>query len=469
MYSTFIEKISDRIRWGYLTAVTLLLISYLLTFFTTQRVLNQQESVNHTINIINSLDDLLSEIKETESAFRGFIITKNETFLNNYYNAPSILDSNLNALKILVENNEHEKKKLQELQVLVKNKINVFSQGILLFKSNNNVVSDSLIELINKGRWLMDSIKSEVTKLQSDESIFAAIKSKGRITELNFIKVINIASIVIAMVLAFYSITAFNKENKARQMADKQALELRNQLEKQIEELNKLNIELVELRSIEKFAVTGRISRTIAHEVRNPLTNINLATEHLRSEITAGAEIELLFNMITRNSNRINDLISDLLNSTKATQLDFKRVNVNEMLESSLEFALDRLSLKEIKVVKNYDQDILPILADIEKINIAFLNIIVNAIEAMEAKTGVLTLTTQDKNSRCVVTISDNGKGMDKESLSKLFEPYFTTKEKGNGLGLTNTQNIVLSHQANIYAESVEGEGTSFVISFNYA
>lgn len=440
----------------------------MLTFFTTQRILNQQESVNHTTSVINSLDDLLSEIKETESAFRGFIITKNESFLNNYYNAPSILDSNLNALKTLAENNGHEKKKLDELQILVKNKINVFSQGILLFKSNNNVVSDSLVELINKGRWLMDSIKSEVTKLQLDESNFAAIKSSGRTTELNFIKVINIASIVIAIVLAFYSITTFNKENKARHMADKQALELRNQLEKQIEELNKLNIELVELRSIEKFAVTGRISRTIAHEVRNPLTNINLATEHLRSEISAGAEIELLFNMITRNSNRINDLISDLLNSTKATQLNFKKVNVNEMLNSSLEFAQDRLSLKKIKVVKNYDNNIQPILADIEKINIAFLNIIVNAIEAMEAKTGVLTLTTQDKNSRCIVTISDNGKGIDKESLSKLFEPYYTTKEKGNGLGLTNTQNIILSHHANIYAESVEGEGTSFIISFNF-
>jgi len=214
-------------------------------------------------------------------------------------------------------------------------------------------------------------------------------------------------------------------------------------------------------------AATGRIARTIAHEVRNPLTNINLATEHLKTEIQS-PEIEMLINMIGRNSNRINELINDLLNSTKATQLNFTNVNLNDLLDQSLTFAQDRIDLKEIKVVKKYASHLPQVSADIEKLNIAFLNIIVNAVEAMEPKEGVLTITTELKNNHCVVTISDNGKGIDDESLSKLFEPYFTTKEKGAGLGLTHTQNIILSHQANIIADSEPGQGTSFFISFNY-
>jgi signal transduction histidine kinase len=230
-----------------------------------------------------------------------------------------------------------------------------------------------------------------------------------------------------------------------------------------------LNIELLELRGIEKFAATGRIARTIAHEVRNPLTNINLATEHLRSDIKAGSETDILFDMVARNSNRINELINDLLNSTKAAHLTFIKININDILDQSLSFAQDRIDLKEIKVIKNYEDNLCDILADVEKINIAFLNIIVNAVEAMESKKGILTLITENKNNHCIVHISDNGKGMDKESLLKIFEPYYTTKEKGNGLGLTNTQNIVLSHHANIYAESEEGKGTSFTITFNYA
>jgi signal transduction histidine kinase len=179
-------------------------------------------------------------------------------------------------------------------------------------------------------------------------------------------------------------------------------------------------------------------------------------------------EIDLLLDMITRNGNRINQLISDLLNSTKETQLNFQKVYINDLLETSLEFARDRLELKSIKVEKFYTKDLCPVMADIEKINIAFLNIIINAIEAMEPN-GVLTITTEHKNDRCVVTIKDNGKGMNKEQLSKLFEPYFTTKENGTGLGLTNTQNIILGHKATVFAQSEEGKGTAFTITFNYA
>jgi len=87
----------------------------------------------------------------------------------------------------------------------------------------------------------------------------------------------------------------------------------------------------------------------------------------------------------------------------------------------------------------------------------------------MEPKKGILTIITENKNNSCVVNISDNGKGMDKESLLKIFEPYFTTKEKGTGLGLTNTQNIILNHNASIQAQSEEGKGSSFIITFNYA
>ncbi|MEJ7674565.1 MAG: histidine kinase dimerization/phospho-acceptor domain-containing protein [Chitinophagaceae bacterium] len=156
------------------------------------------------------------------------------------------------------------------------------------------------------------------------------------------------------------------------------------------------------MRGIEKFAATGRIARTIAHEVRNPLTNINLATEHLRSEIQRATDTDILFEMIARNSNRINELISDLLNSTKASHLTFTNISVNDILDQSLGFAQDRIDLKEIKVIKNYDDKLCPILADVEKVNIAFLNIIVNAVEAMEAKKGILTIKTENKNKRCV-------------------------------------------------------------------
>jgi signal transduction histidine kinase len=469
MVRSTLDKTADRVRLGYLTAFFLLLISYILTFYSSQQVLNQKEKVNHTTKVINTLDILLSEVKDAESAFRGYIVIKDERFLNDYYNAPKLIDSTFLKLKSLTSANDIQNIKFDTLQSLIQRKLDILSWGLMVFKTNNKIVADTMLKIGYKGKLIMDSIKIIASQLQTVEYNFMA-KRSDRLTNLsNFIKVINIASIVIAIILAFYSITTFNKENKQKQAADKQAEQFREQLEGRVNELYQLNLELLELRSIEKFAATGRIARTIAHEVRNPLTNINLANEHLRSEIPPTSETDELFGMITRNSNRINELINDLLNSTKAAQLNFTRVNINDLINQSLGFAQDRIDLKKIKVIKNYTEDLCPIFADIEKINIAFLNIIVNAVEAMEGGNGVLTITTENKDNRCVAIISDNGKGMDKESLLKIFEPYFTTKEKGSGLGLTNTQNIILNHQGNIYAESEEGKGTSFNISFEYA
>ncbi len=469
MLTSLIDKIADKVRWGYLTAFILLLLSYILTFYSSEQVVNQQRRVIHTTVVINSLDILLSELKDAESALRGYLLVKDQRYLNEYNTALETIDSNYANLKSLTEDNNIQQKRLDTLRALIKDKITLMSSGLNFFRSAGAVYPDSLLKMGTRSKFIMDNVKGIVVKLQREENDLMTGRSNQVTTFSNFIKVINIASIVIAIVLAFYSIATFNKENKAKQEADKQAEQFRKQLQLRVIELDKLNKELIELRSIEKFAATGRISRTIAHEVRNPLTNINLATEHLRSEVNPGPETSILFDMISRNSNRINELINDLLNSTKVTQLSFEKANINNILDQSIGFAQDRIDLKEIRVVKNYTAGLKPVLVDVEKINIAFLNIIVNAIEAMEPHNGILTITTEDRNNRCQVTITDNGNGMDKDSLTKLFEPYFTTKEKGNGLGLTNTQNIILGHHANIYVESEEGKGSSFFINFNYA
>jgi signal transduction histidine kinase len=108
-------------------------------------------------------------------------------------------------------------------------------------------------------------------------------------------------------------------------------------------------------------------------------------------------------------------------------------------------------------------------MADENKLSIAFLNLLINAIEAMEENTVKLLIEIKDGASVHTVTITDNGCGIPPENLSKLFEPYFTTKEKGTGLGLANTQNIIISHKASILAESEEGNGSSFTVTLNCA
>jgi PAS domain S-box-containing protein len=220
----------------------------------------------------------------------------------------------------------------------------------------------------------------------------------------------------------------------------------------------------------ERLSMTGKLARTIAHEVRNPLTNLNLALEHLRDEMPKDNEaVQLYSEIIERNAKRIDTLITEMLNSSKPKELNLELVDVTDILNETIVLASDSLNLKQMKLQKSYVQNLPRILVDREKLKIAFLNIIVNAIEAMEQGKGELTVDVKLKQSSIVVTISDNGKGIPAEDLEKLFDPFFTEKQGGMGLGLTSTKNIISSHNASIEVESTVKVGTSFIIYFKLA
>ncbi|POY39169.1 hypothetical protein C3K47_01345 [Solitalea longa] len=220
----------------------------------------------------------------------------------------------------------------------------------------------------------------------------------------------------------------------------------------------------------QKLDATERVARTIAHEVRNPLTNVNLALEQLKLEINdTENNYDFYFDIIQRNCKRINVLITQLLNSTRAEYLELQKKSVNTLIDETLELAIDRITLNEIKVEKDYMLPDCEISVDNDKIKIAILNIIINAIEAMLPQKGVLKIKTTCEQDKAIVEIADNGTGIKPENLGKLFEPFYTEKQNGSGLGLTSTQNIILTHAGSIDVESKLGYGTRFILKFKLA
>lgn len=222
-----------------------------------------------------------------------------------------------------------------------------------------------------------------------------------------------------------------------------------------------------ELVQAEKLSMTGKIARTIAHEVRNPLTNLTLALEQLKDEVPDDVEdAELYFSIIKRNSERIGQLITDLLNSSKPKDLKLVHQPLNGVVNQAIALVKDRLQLQNMQLDMSLQPDLPDVALDADQMNIALLNLFINAIEAMKPGEGVLRIVSSQEDNRIRLQISDNGKGLSKEDMSKLFEPFFTGKTEGTGLGLTTVQNIVRSHKGNIEAESEVGQGTSFVLSF---
>jgi signal transduction histidine kinase len=462
----YINKFADRVRWGYFIALLLLLVSYFMGFYTVKKAMSEAKWINQAHKVIHNADRILSRVRAAESGLRGYIITADSTFLSLYNTAPALIDSLFTDTYQKVSDNPIQRRRLDTLKEQINAKFALSDGGINIFKANGYKIPDSM-RAARKGKVLMDDIKRLVYEISDEENRLLSYRSEQLTRFSHLITIVNITSLIVAIVIIWYSLLFFNKENSARRKADQKAAEYQQQLEARVTELDKLNAELVELKSMEKFALTGRISRTIAHEVRNPLTNINLALEQLKVDLTVNEDTAMLLDMISRNSARINQLISDLLNSTRANLLAFDDANIHTLLDETIELAQDRIELKKIKVIKQYADGICNISVDIQKIKIAFLNIIVNAIEAMEEGAGVLTVRTETKDSKCVVLISDNGKGIPAEDISRLFEPYYTTKENGTGLGLTNTQNIILSHKASISVQSESGKGTTFMITFN--
>ncbi len=282
--------------------------------------------------------------------------------------------------------------------------------------------------------------------------------------------VVNVTAILIAVTMVAYTFLFYSQQNKAKQKENEQAMGQCQQLELMVTELNTTNDKLREQKSLEKFASAGRMARMIAHEVRNPLTNIGLANDQLKDAVEINEENTMLIGMIKRNGERINNLIGELLNATKFIELNCQPFFINNLLDEVLVEINNKVMLPSIDVQKDYSQATSKVLVDETKIKTALYNLIVNVGQFTLPKgKGILQITTCDVNNQCRVIINSNGACMDEESIAKLFEPFFNKNNDNDGLGLTTAHNIILNHKGSINVKSHPGNGTSFIISLLYA
>ncbi len=229
------------------------------------------------------------------------------------------------------------------------------------------------------------------------------------------------------------------------------------------------NIKKAELANLQaqKLAANERLIRILAHEIRNPLNNITLAVDQLQVSGDDEVKQKYLIGIVQRNCTRINKIITELLGLTKPLELKFEKHALQEILDESLSLATDRINLQHIKVQKNYPDSPLEIEADKSKLIIAFTNLVINAIEAMEMDKGELAVSISSLPNAYSVSIRDNGKGIPEEYLPKLFEPFFTSKKNGMGLGLAACYSIIESHKGTIHVESRIDKGSNFIVNFN--
>ncbi|NIJ52596.1 ATP-binding protein [Dyadobacter arcticus] len=204
----------------------------------------------------------------------------------------------------------------------------------------------------------------------------------------------------------------------------------------------------------------------LAHEIRNPLATIDLSLELMLAE-RKDDDLKTYMDIIRHSADKINELVNDLIKNRSIVEAQVANQSLHHLLDEVIEMAKDRIMLKNIMVCKEYDPTDCIVALNRPKMKIALTNIIVNAIEAMEAQLGELKLVTMPIAGKYVVQIEDNGCGISEKNLKNIFHANYTNKPGGLGIGLASTYDILTANNVKVHVESQEGSGTHFFLLFD--
>ncbi len=221
-----------------------------------------------------------------------------------------------------------------------------------------------------------------------------------------------------------------------------------------------------QLHQAERLAALGEMTAGVAHEIRNPLGIISSTAELLRERLQRYEPQNRLAQIIVEEANRLNDKVTEFLDFARPRVPQLQSCHLERVLDRSLELLQPEIDKRHIVIERQYRTNGQAQLIDPDLLHQAFLNLLLNAIQAMP-QGGVLIVATESgaNGQESQVRFADSGEGIDPESLKKVFNPFFTTKEKGSGLGLPIVKSIVESHQGTIELNSTLGQGTVVTIS----
>ncbi|MCB1213957.1 MAG: PAS domain-containing protein [Deltaproteobacteria bacterium] len=221
----------------------------------------------------------------------------------------------------------------------------------------------------------------------------------------------------------------------------------------------------------ERFNLMETLALGLAHEIRNPLGAIRAAAERLAKWLPQ--EKAHYSPLIVSEVDRLNQLLSQLMDLSRPQKLHYQEINLNQILDENLKLFEPQCENLGIKIEKHLDPSLPPLRADQNSLQQILTNLIKNALEAMETQGGTLSLISQFHRyqsqmgaSALEIAVQDTGNGLSAEEIQKLFTPFYSTKAQGTGLGLLTTQRLIQAHGGHLEIESQAGLGSSFRIFF---
>ncbi|MEH0022945.1 MAG: ATP-binding protein [Desulfobacter sp.] len=218
------------------------------------------------------------------------------------------------------------------------------------------------------------------------------------------------------------------------------------------------------LRQAEHLSAIGEMTAGVSHEIRNPLGIIKSSAQLMKKKMARLDPASNIPNIIVEESSRLDRIIKDFLDFAKPKIADLRPCAVEDIIEKNLVFLAPQIAEDQVRILKDFQNDLPEILADSAMLYQAFLNIFLNAFQAMDDG-GTITISTRYDSGLVHISLADTGEGIDPEVLKKIWTPFFTTKETGTGLGLGIIKNIIEAHQGSIHITGNVPHGTRVEIA----
>ncbi len=462
-----------KIKLYAIISLFLIILGSGVSYWTSERIEYYTSALLETQDILQRTSELYATILERETNLRGFVITGDEKFLTNY--RQSLIDAKmlLDNLRDLTHNNPTQQKNLNELELLINERVMVFEQSIDYYQENGSL--EGFVSQLRVGNALTSyrSIKQVVTSINDEENRLFVEKNTSLLNNINalpfIVGLISLFSISVGLITLF-SIFHYNKIQK---LAAKKIKNYQDQLREQLYLLNDSNKEL------EQFAYVA------SHDLQEPLRKVTAFSDLLIDQYAEklDEEGELYLNRITAAANRMRRLIIDLLEYSRAGRIsdeETKEIDLHNVIESVLDDLEITMKEKNARIeVKN-----LPTVIGKEtEFRMVFQNLISNALKfskpdedpKIEINCSLAEMKDVQKHSQLdmntnyhKITIQDNGIGFEKDYSEKIFAIFQRLHGReafdGTGIGLSISKKIIEKFEGVIYASSEPGKGSIFTL-----
>lgn len=383
----------------------------------------QLKQIIETIQLLNQID---SDIKEFNRVIQSGILT-----LDNKYT----IQADRYSLGIFDSLNTLKKTHSSEAERIKRRYMDYYSKLI-------SINSLFLEKRLQEGRKRLDELELIYSEINEEISKTLYMHMGEYERAIKNINIFMATTSVVFTVMVSLIIGLFMHYSKKRKQAEKAMIES------------------------EKMASLGVLSAGVAHEIRNPLTIISLGVEQLKYMISGNPELLKVAENIKNAVIRADRIVRGLLDYSQQSAFRFEDLNVALIMEESLQILAEQIKNRNISIIKQFSPDLPGLKCDRDKMRQVFVNILLNAIDAMPDGGTISIKLESDEKTLLRIVFTDTGKGISDEEIHKVFDPFFSTSHKtSTGLGLSIARGIVERHGGRITIESREGKGTDVIIT----